>query len=480
VAEEPGAKKKESRLRWWTIIIPLSTVRFWITFAFVLMILSGLFAAAWYQYLGPRGRSRALIAEAEKTFDQAIVLGVKELAFEQYRNAQNDLFEAKKNYDERKWVAARLLAEEALSLLGKAMEGLQSEKYFVRERKASVTFAGGTVEVQRTGSLAWESARAGIDLRKGDRVRTRSGGSIEIVFDDGSHLTIKSDSLVLIDELSEDVRTREKSSAIRLLESDVEANILRPTARGSRFLIETPNATAQVNRARMDVRVRKDRQTEFTLQSGDVTVRSGDREIALGDNDNLAVTAPGQTVRGKVAPAPALRDPPNLAWMVSREPAVAVSLSWAAVPDARGYRVSVAGDRFFSNPAFAPVLAESPGYRISALPPGLYFWRVATVDRQGREGIASPFRAFRVLRDVKPPALEFSDPIVLREKGVLRVLLTGAAEPGTRVTLDGRPVPLAQDGSFSTFMPIAAVPGSLRVWAVDPAGNTLATALEVR
>lgn len=474
------AGKKDSRIRWWTIIIPLSTVRFWITFGFVLLILAALFAAGWYQFLGPRGQSRTLIGRAEKAFDKAIVMGLKELAYDQYRTAQDDLFQARKNYDARKWLDARLMAEEAITVLGKAMEGLQSEKYFLKERKAAVTFAEGTVEVQRGGALGWDSVRAGVTLRKGDRIRTRAGGSVTVVFDDGSQLTVKSDSLVLIDELSEDVRTRQKSSAIRLLESDVEANILRPTARGSRFLVETPNAVANVSRARMNVRVNKDRQTEFSLQSGEVTVTSGDREIALGDNENLAVTAPGEAVRGRSVPAPELAEPGNLHWVVSRAKDMPVTLAWKEVPEASRYRLTVAGDRYFSKAVFpAPLTAETV-VETPPLPPGLYFWRVASVDREGREGIASPFRVLRLVRDEKPPALELVDPILLVREGKARLYLSGAAEPGTRLAFDGAAVPLAPDGGFSAYLDLSSLPGSVRVNAFDAAGNSLQTSVEVR
>ncbi len=475
----PGGKKKESKIRWWTIIIPLSTVRFWITFLFVLLVLAGLFAAVWYEYLGPRGQARALISRAEGMFDRAVMSGLKDLAFEQFKTAQDDIFQAKQNYDGRKWTAARLMAEDAVSVLGKAMEGMQSEKYFVKERKAAVTFAGGTVEVQRAGSLGWESVRAGDALRKGDRVRTRSGGRISVVFDDGSQLTIKSDSLVLIDDLTEDVRTRQKSSAIRLLESDVEADILRPTARGSRFLIETPTAVAQVDRARMSVRVGAKR-TEFSLQSGEVTVKSGDREISLGDNENLEVGEKGQAVRGRTVAAPALLRPASLAWTVSREEKMPVEFAWSPVSEARAYRISVAGDRFFSNPAFPPALVSSASFRSPPLPSGLYYWRVAAVDRANREGMPSPFLAFRLVRDERPPVLDISDPIVLAGQGGARAYLSGAAEPGARLTMGGAPVPLGRDGSFAVFLPLPGLPATIRVSAVDPAGNRMEQSLEVR
>ncbi len=473
----PDRTKGEGRIKWRTIIIPITTLRFWIAFGLVLLVMAGAFAFAWYEYLGPRGQSRSLIARGDLLFGEAVGMGLKELAFDQYKTSQDDLFQAKKHFDDRKWGASKLMAEEALDILTKAVEGLRSEKYFVRERKARVTFAGGSVEVQRAGSLEWEGIRSGGELKKGDRIRTRPGGSCAVLFDDGSQMTIKSDSLVLIDDLSEDVRTRTKNSSIKLLESDVEADILRPTARGSRFQIETPNAVAQISRARMNVRVSKDRQTEFNLQSGDVTVRSGDQEMALGENENLSVTAPGSVTRTHSIPAPVLLSPDHLQWRVSREEKAEAVLSWTPVPGARGYRVAVAPDRYFANPLFPVTQVERASHTFPQMAPGLYYWRVASVDAQGKEGVFSPFRVFRLVRDQTPPALEFSDPILLSGPGFSRLYVSGAAEPGTLLLLRGAPVPLAADGSFAAWLTVGV--GTMEVAAVDAAGNRLAETLGV-
>ena len=101
-----------------------------------------------------------------------------------------------------------------------------------------MSYVKGSVEVNLAGSMEWQPAKKSVKLKKGDKVRTRSGSRCVVQFDDGSQLTIKSDSLVLIDDMTEDIRTRTKNSAIKLLVSDVEASILRPTAKGSRFIID--------------------------------------------------------------------------------------------------------------------------------------------------------------------------------------------------------------------------------------------------
>jgi hypothetical protein len=51
------------------------------------------------------------------------------------------------------------------------------------------------------------------------------------------------------------------------------------------------------------------------------------------------------------------------------------------------------------------------------------------------------------------------------------VTLTGQTAPGTAVTLDGTPVPVAPDGSFSDSVTAPPWPHSVRLEAVDPVGN---------
>ncbi len=51
------------------------------------------------------------------------------------------------------------------------------------------------------------------------------------------------------------------------------------------------------------------------------------------------------------------------------------------------------------------------------------------------------------------------------------VTLTGRTAPGTAVTLDGTPVLVAPDGSFSHSVTAPPWPHSVRLEAVDPVGN---------
>jgi ferric-dicitrate binding protein FerR (iron transport regulator) len=465
---------KKGRLKWRTIIIPFSTVQFWVSFLLVLLAVGAVLILLYLQLLSPKAQARRLIAKGEKQFNQSIVLGIKELAFDDFQSAQESLFQARKAYDNRKNSEAHVLAEQTLTTLEKAMERLRSDDFYRRERKASMSYVKGSVEVNLAGSMEWQPAKKSVKLKKGDKVRTRSGSRCVVQFDDGSQLTIKSDSLVLIDDLTEDIRTRTKNSAIKLLVSDVEASILRPTAKGSRFIIETPGSVAQVRKARMNVRVNDRNETEYKLLSGDVSVRAGDKEIKLGQSETVKLAKTGGVLsRGKLLGVPAAKEPANLNWMVSRADETQVKFSWGWLKEANYYHLAVATDRYFSNIIYDNPKVSGTSATVKGISPGLYYWRISSLDRKGQESLFSSFRVFRVIRDEVPPQLSLNDPIVFNNASGSRVYLSGAVEPGSSLSFNGRRVPLSPDGVFRSFLTVGRGQRAISIKATDQAGNVL-------
>lgn len=474
-------KKQEGRLKWRTVIIPFSTVQFWISFFVVLLSVATVLALLYYQFLSPKAQARRLITGVEKQLDQAVVMGIKDLSFEDYNSAQETLFSARTAYDGRKYSESQILAEQAKNALEKALDRLRSDDFFRRERNASVSHTRGTVEVNLSGTLDWQQVKKGMKLRKGDKIRTRSGSKCVVQFDDGSQLTIKSDSLVSIDDLSEDIRTRTKNSAIKLLVSDVEASILRPTAKGSRFLIETPGSVAQIRKARMNIKVSANEETEYRLLSGEVTLQAGARRVVLGESEIVRLARGGAVLaKGKLLQVPSLRNPGNLEWRVTRREKVPVDFTWGGVSEAAAYRLMVATDRYFSNVLYDNRSLTRTGIRLTDLGPGLYYWRVSSIDSAGRESLFSSFHVFRITRDQTPPHFNLNDPIVLSDPSGLQVYISGAVEPGSQLTLDGRRIPIASDGVFRSFQKLSSNRGTIRLEAKDLAGNSLSRVMEVR
>ena len=67
------------------------------------------------------------------------------------------------------------------------------------------------------------------------------------------------------------------------------------------------------------------------------------------------------------------------------EPSASVVLRWEAVPDAVAYEVEVARDRDFADAVVAE-RTQVPGYRWRAIPAERHYWRVRSLDANGRAG----------------------------------------------------------------------------------------------
>ncbi|MBE3583855.1 MAG: N-acetylmuramoyl-L-alanine amidase [Limnochordaceae bacterium] len=84
------------------------------------------------------------------------------------------------------------------------------------------------------------------------------------------------------------------------------------------------------------------------------------------------------------------------------------------------------------------------------------------------------------IQDREPPSLEITEPqpgLVTRES---QVTLAGQTEPGARVTVDGQPVTVGEDGRFATVIQLTADgTRTINVVATDAAGNQAKVAVRI-
>lgn len=146
----------------------------------------------------------------------------------------------------------------------------------------------------------------------------------------------------------------------------------------------------------------------------------------------------------------------------------AATLSWEAVPEAAGYRLQVSRDVAFKELAGE---WDSPAPAVdTGLPPGAYFWRVATLRSEGRRGPWSDVQPLAVRRAPGPVALNVYNN---------RLRFAWPAEPGGRIyefqlardTVFGAPLITQRIGEPALTIPAPdAGVYALRVRAIDPDG----------
>ena len=313
----------------------------------------------------------------------------------------------------------------------------------------------GSVQVKRAGTLEWVQATAAVVLRQNDLVRTGAGAAAEIRFADGTSFSVRPDSLITIEESSQNPLSRQQRVALSIQSG--EAN----------FQTAARNVPGETTISTPTVRTTAERETTGNIQvadsgatglrifrgQGQAQTRTGQR-IALASNQGVNVDAAGAAGPTLALPTvPQLTAPSNGTDIAYPDLAQATTLLlWNTVPGATAYRVMVDFSPSFARPLYDRRTERPTQMELRALEAGVYYWKVAAVRPDGVEGSFSDLWRFTLAKATpvaaSPPALVFE---AAELKGnVLHV--RGRTEPGANLSLEGVRLEVQPDGSFNEFL----------------------------
>jgi hypothetical protein len=366
-----------------------------------------------------------------------------------------------------------------LTVLGRKVDqrikslAADDEEEILEQRYASLSFYSGSVEVQRASELNWEGASEKMRLEAGDRVRTFANSRAEISFDDGTVLKVKPDSLIVIGELTENVRTKVRKSSVRLLVSSIEADIKQSVVKGSQFKLELPTAVAEVERARLTIDIDENKDSQVKVHSGTVGIDTGTERVELDDRKTIMISALKKlSETASLVAAPRIKSPGPLDSFVTNSDNLPVEVRWAPVQDARSYRLEIATDHYFDQIVFAKANLQGTSFVVPELGGSVFYLRMAALDSSQGTGEFSEPLPFRVIVDRIPPIVDIKKFVVLKSGGSKEVLVNGETEPTATVKIGGRAVSVDENGFFSTVVRKFS-PGQQEVEIVvkDRAGN---------
>jgi len=358
-----------------------------------------------------------------------------------------------------------------LQLVGKVGGNTPPERPQAGEQKAKFTMIEGVVRVRKKNDNSFVNAGFNVPLEKGDVVQTGPEGIARIVFADKTSYTVKPDSLIVIEQNSTN-EAQQTNVAVQVTTGTVDLATSNYTS-GSKSEVILAGATATLA-PESSAQVRNDSKKdnyEILVKTGTGEVKRGDESVQLSNFEKVSFKAEAKSMtKDKELQPPTLLDPGNMISVFTGSSATTVEFSWTPVTGAKGYKISLAKNAYFTE-MIGEKAAEVAQLRMP-LPVGQYYWSVKSIDNRNKPSMESERFRFNVVPKSKDEVL----PLEVEYRGTGRLVeIRGKTAPGARVIINGSEIPSVNlDGSFQYIVPSMMKPGDniITVTAQNAKGET--------
>ena len=338
----------------------------------------------------------------------------------------------------------------------------------------------GRVEVKPKDEFVWKLASFKMDLHEGDRIRTAPDSSGKIKFEDGTEITVQTDSIVVISKRSVSSAEEAPLAVVENGEGDINAekSASAPsvsTAKITRFKL-APGSTGSVvadGRTGEHTGVIEKGYGVITDVRGHTTQLTSLEQVRIDRNDETVVT--------KLPFTPPLISPPKgQLFEFLSDQGLEVELKWRDVSNAVRYHLQIS-----ENPLFAKLSAENANLSKSVIIVKIpktfkkqYFWRVRSIDKdKNKSPWSEPYQfvVYSPQESKVSPSLDNVPPVLkinYMHPFLPFVQIEGQTEPDAFLTLNGQIIDVKEDGSFVyTYTLQTSGWNDLNFVAEDAAGN---------
>ena len=241
----------------------------------------------------------------------------------------------------------------------------------------------------RPSGGSWGPAAAGQPLSTNAGVNTLDSGRADIEFIDRTRVFLASNTLVIIyGTASQSSVSKTPPPSVEVQSGEVMAGLA--ALRGQTVEVSVKGGGRVSAESRETLVQRKGERTTVGVYDGKATVSSGGKSVNVPLNYGTRFTGSG----APSAPRPL---PPAPAWEGATAPLVlaaheggSIRAEWAAVKDAKSYRVEIARDDTFRDLiAREEVGATVRSFRADKMSPGRYFVAVRAIDTDEYLGVAA-------------------------------------------------------------------------------------------
>jgi hypothetical protein len=350
------------------------------------------------------------------------------------------------------YLAAPQWYSAALRKISSSMDNSDSESSSNNQTQAKFVNLDGKVQIKKVNSVQWVEADFRTSLDKGDLVQTGPEGAARITFADGTFYTVKSDTLITVEENST-ANNKPTSVAVRINTGAVDLATPNWSSPDSKAAVSVEDATAQLHsnsRAAVKADPEK-RENEIVVSGGSAQVQRGAERVELAQWQKVSLPTGGPLTKSNVLAPPALIEPLNLAPIIGENPKTTpIHFEWKPVQDAVSYTLRISTTTMFTKTAKEPKVTAGTSADISGLDPGDYFWNVTATDAKKQPSEVSETFKFTLVAQGKTQEMSLEIDGTQLHGRVAEII--GRTEPGAALIINGQPVPnIAPDGSFRHF-----------------------------
>ncbi len=346
-----------------------------------------------------------------------------------------------------------------------------SEEIGVPRDSARVLSYQGDVRIIRVSTRKTERVVNGMMVQAGDTIQTQSDGRCQVLMIDGSTLSIRPNSTVVIRDSSslfggKSVRVKLDDGQIRVRTEDQPEstnNIVEVRESENKILAQT-DASFDLNR--------QNERGEIRVTRGNIITESNGVRTNIGGNQFASVNKGNIASRETLLAAPSPEDPPSSAQIPVAGSSRSVSFVWGRSSGAKDikYHFQLSSSPFF---VADKLLEDRTGlsdsrYGVAGLRVDNYFWRVRAVAGSGQRSEWSEPVRLTLYKPKASSAIEAGDWQVESLGGRLYRVI-GRTEPGVRVRILGRETYSKYDGSF--ILQVSTSSSSVSVLLSDEKGN---------
>jgi len=308
----------------------------------------------------------------------------------------------------------------------------------------------GRVQVKKVNSVTWVEANYHTPLDKGDLIQTASDGAARITFADGTEYTIKSETLVTVEE--NNVARDHSNTAVRINVGSVDLATSKFSSPDSSAAVSVEDATAYLRQnSRATVKNDpKENDHEIVVSSGSAQVQRGQEKIELTQFEKASFPSGGATQKSNILAPPGLIAPLNQSPVISETPRTAsIHFEWKAVDGAIGYTLRISPTNMFTR-LVKEVKVSGTSTEVTGLDAGDYFWNVSASDAKKETSEFSETFKFSMFTQGKTQEmmLEIEVPRIQGHSAEL----IGRTEPGAALIINGQAVAnILPDGTFRHF-----------------------------